>query len=155
MYWRVRMRSHASNGEDWHVAIYMALILLLFGYMLSLWNSDLEVLHQQSLSVDYGSNNNMLKISWKGGVDICHSDWHKVSTCNDQFSGSEWQRFFTKKSGCTILASLTVFEIVIATSIVLYNHQCCAASLDTLHCNTSHCHLSCITENVAFCLGFG
>ena len=58
------VRVRAQNA-----AIYMALILLLFRYILSLWNNDLEVVHQQGLSVDYGSNNDILKISWKGGVD--------------------------------------------------------------------------------------
>ena len=58
-----QMEKTSMQQSIWHFFV------LLFGYMLSLWNNDLEVVHQQGLSVDYGSNNNMLKISWRGGVD--------------------------------------------------------------------------------------
>ena len=49
----------------------------------------------------------------------------------------------TKKSGCTILANLPVFEIVFSASIVLYHH-CCAA----LSCTAQRqcCNLCCVDE---------
>ena len=61
-------------------------------------------------------------------------------TCNHQFL-SDWWRLLQpsspKKCGCTILTSLSVFEVEFVASIALYQH-CCAA-------------LSCIATPLVYC----
>ena len=49
-----------------------------------------------------------------------------------------------KKSGCIVLASLPVFEIMFAASIVLYR-QCCAA-LSYIATPVSYCNFCCVAE---------
>ena len=49
-----------------------------------------------------------------------------------------------KESGCTILASLPLFEIVLAASIVLH-HQCYAA-LCYIATPVLYCNLRCVAE---------
>ena len=77
--------------------------------------------------------------------------WLKVITCNYQFCEIEWSGFLptfsTKRSVCTILANLSVFEIVLTARIVLYN-QCCAA----LSCTAKpvlYYKLCCVAEKLS------
>ena len=83
-----------------------------------------EKMFRRRLIVDYGSNDNSLRIkAWASDCMQVFSS--EATTCNHQFSESTWWGFLppssSKKSGCTILRILPVF--VFATSIVLY-HQC-------------------------------
>ena len=73
----------------------------------------------------------IIQVEWM----VCHSDCqylHDSLLCNHWFFKSEWWELLPpsspKKSGCTILANLPVFEIVFAASIVLYHHWCAALS---------------------------
>ena len=69
-------------------------------WVLCLWNSTLEAVHWQGPSVGYGSTNNRLRIRERVEWMVCHSDCissSEATTCNHQFSESEWLGFFTKR----------------------------------------------------------
>ena len=100
----------------------------------------------QGLSVSCGSKNNRLRekemVEWM----VCHSDrkyLHQIQlpaimnlrSLSDENSSP-------KKSGCTVLASLRVFEIVFIASNVLYN-QCCS-TLTCIATPMSYCNLRCV-----------
>ena len=93
-------------------------------WVLCLWNSALEAVHWQVLSVGYGSTNNTLRIRERVEWMVCHSDCISSSetiTCNHQFSESEWLGFFIKRIWMYHFGRFanTIFEIVFAASFVL------------------------------------
>ena len=77
----------------------------------------LEAVHRQGLSV-----------GWSGWfvILIAHLLHQRLLPAIINFLSQSNEGSTRKKSGCIVLTSLPVFEIVFPTSIVLY-HQCCAA----------------------------
>ena len=92
----------------------------------------------QGLSIDYGSNDNRVKIGEIAEYMICRSN-HKClhqrllpREISNFLSESDREMrtattLFTKKSGCTIVANSLVFKIVFAT----VSKFVCSSSTDT------------------------
>ena len=113
----VRFRTqHQARQDLWHA--------LFIVWVLCLWNSVLE-----AVPVGYGTNDNRLTIRGRGSgwIAILIAYLHqRLLLAIINFLGLSDEGSSPKESGCTVLASLPVFELVFTASIVLY-HQCCAA----------------------------
>ena len=121
--------SHPSLMGNYHKS-YLHISAIIFGWMakvLSRRFTKNDVINGRLITT-----NSVLKqsIEQRNGKTVI---LHRY----DPRDEDSYQHFHQKKSECTILANLSVFEIVFATSIVLYHH-CCAA-------------LSCIATLLLFC----
>ena len=105
-----------------------------------MWNSVLEAMHWQGLSVGLGSTDNRLRIRESVEWMVCHSDRVSLSetiTCNHQLSESEWWGFFIERIWMYRFGKFTNIWNFVCRQYCTY-HQCCAA-------------LSCIATPVSYC----
>ena len=110
--------------------------------------SVLEVVHWQGLSKGYESNYNRLRIGERVEWIVCHSDRQYLLIIASKFlsESDEYSYHYLppKKSECTILANLPVFEIVFAASNVSYHHY--FSALSCIATPMLYCNLCCIYE---------
>ena len=93
-----------------------------------------------SYSVGYGSNNNMLMIREREGVDGLPF-WSHIFIRGYYLQSSIFWVWVMRVLHQKNLASLPMFEIVFSAN----NHQCCVA-LSYIATPVSYCNLCCITE---------
>ena len=107
---------------------------------LFLWNSALEAMHWQGLSMGYVSANHRLRIREKVEWMVYHSDHvssSETSICNHSFSEYEWWGFFTKIIWMYRFGKFTNIWNCVCRQYCTY-HQCCPA-------------LSCMVTPVSYC----
>ena len=105
-----------------------------------MWNSVLEAMHLQDLSLGYGRTKNRLRLRERVEWMVCHSDHissSETTTCNHQFSEYEWWGFFTKRIWMYRFGKFTNIWNCVCRQYCTY-HQCSAA-------------LSCIATPVSYC----
>ena len=141
------------------MVIFFATVAGIF-LVIFLFSSDILVEYVFALPIDLWFIIFIFFVVW--GPRVVKFKKHKVSDSHPSLMGNyhksylhiaaiirydprdedSYQHFHQKKFECTILANLSVFEIVFATSIVLYHH-CCAA-LSCIATLLLYCYLCCV-----------